>query len=207
MIAPVKPRQWLLATAIAAFTLAAMLILISIALLSLGGVLIIADPLEPAQVVVVLAGGRGDRIEEAARILNERNAQQLVLTHPEPEPLDAESSNARRQAALAAGIPGGDILITGTHGNSTYLEAIEIRRFLEERGLMSALVVTDPYHTFRTRLIFRQVFRGSDVDINVRPVRDHWYRSNSWWTSLEGWQVTILEYGKLAAYLMGIRTE
>jgi uncharacterized SAM-binding protein YcdF (DUF218 family) len=72
---------------------------------------------------------------------------------------------------------------------------------------MSAMIITDPYHTFRTRLIFRQVFEGSEVDISVRPVREHWYRSNTWWASLEGWQVTILEYGKLAVHLVGIRSE
>jgi uncharacterized SAM-binding protein YcdF (DUF218 family) len=199
-------RAWLLAAGIAIFTLVALLVLINIALLSLGGLLIIADPLEPAQVVVVLSGGRGDRIEEAARILQEKNARRLILTHPEIDPDDESSSVRRRQSAMAAGISGGDILVTKVHGNSTYQEAIEIRRFLEEQGLMSALVVTDPYHSFRTRLIFRETFRNSSIDINVRPVRDHWYRSNTWWTSAEGRQATVMEYGKLLAFFVGIRS-
>jgi uncharacterized SAM-binding protein YcdF (DUF218 family) len=199
-------RAWLLAAGIAIFTLVALLVLINIALLSLGGILIIADPLEPAQVVVVLSGGRGDRIEEAARIIQEKNARHLILTHPEIDPDDESSSERRRQSAIAAGIPGSDILVTEVHGNSTYQEAIEIRRFLEEQGLMSALVVTDPYHSFRTRLIFREIFRDSSVDINVRSVRDHWYRSNTWWTSVEGRQATVMEYGKLLAFFVGIRS-
>jgi uncharacterized SAM-binding protein YcdF (DUF218 family) len=186
--------------------LVAALITLNLILIALGSLLIIADPLEPAQVVVVLAGGLGDRVEEAVRILRERNAQRLVLTHPEPE-LDGESLSQRQSDALQIGVSSQDILVTGVHGNSTYAEAVELRRFLEERGLMSALVVTDPFHSFRTRLIFRDVFRGSSVDINIRPVRGHWYRSTTWWTTPAGWQATVSEYIKLFAYLAGIRRE
>jgi uncharacterized SAM-binding protein YcdF (DUF218 family) len=203
---PIAPARRLLAAGMAALILAAALITFNLMLVALGGLLIIADPLEPAQVVVVLSGGSGDRIQEAARILQEKNASRLIITHPEPEP-GGETTNLQRQEALNAGIPGGDILITGSHGNSTYAEALELRRFLEERGLVSALVVTDPFHSFRTRLIFREVFRGSGIDINVRPVRDHWYRSSTWWTTSEGWQATLSEYMKLFAYLGGIRRE
>jgi uncharacterized SAM-binding protein YcdF (DUF218 family) len=198
-------RVWLLAAGIAIFTLVALLLLINIALLSVGGILIIADPLEPAQVVVVLSGGSGDRIEEAARIIQEKNARRLILTHPEVDLDDENSSERQRLSAMAAGIPGSDILVTEMHGNSTYQEAIEIRRFFEEHEIISGLIVTDPYHSFRTRLIFREILRDSTIDINVRPVRDHWYRSNTWWTSMEGWQATVTEYGKLAAFLLGLR--
>jgi len=186
--------------------LAAALVALPIILTALGSLLIIADPLEPAQVVVVLAGGQSSRVDEAARILSDRYAQRLVLTHPEPE-ITGEGSSQHRMEALRAGIAGSDILVTGVHANSTYAEAVELRRFLEERGLMTALVITDPFHAFRTRLIFNDVFRGSAVDINVRPVRGHWYRSTTWWTSSQGWQATISEILKLFAYLAGIRRE
>lgn len=200
-----RKRSPLLAASIAVLVLAALLFTLNLILVALGGLLITADPLEPSQVVVVLSGGRGDRVDEAALILKEKNAERLVLTHPETEQDEHESSSARRQAALSAGIPGSDILITAVHGNSTFSEANEIRRFLEERGVMSALIVTDPYHSFRTRLIFHEIFQGSEVDVYVRPVRNHWYRSTTWWTRTEGWQVTILEYGKLLAFLFGMR--
>jgi uncharacterized SAM-binding protein YcdF (DUF218 family) len=194
----------MLAAGIAVLILVAVLITLNLVLIAMGGLLIIADPLEQAQVVVPLSGGRGDRIDEAARILRERNAMMLVLTNPDA---GSQYQEIRRQEALSAGIPGASILTTGSHGNSTYAEAVELRRYLEERGYISALVVTDPFHSFRTRLIFRDVFHGGSVDVHVRPVRGHWYRSTTWWFTQEGWQATITEYLKLFAYLGGVRNE
>jgi uncharacterized SAM-binding protein YcdF (DUF218 family) len=201
------PSRRLLAAGMAALILVAALIIFNLMLIVLGGILIIADPLEPSAVVVVLSGGRGDRLEEAARILQEKNAGSLLLTHPSPEVEDANTSAVRRQAALEAGISAEAIQVTGEHSNSTYAEALEIRRYLEEKGISSALIVTDPFHSFRTRLIFHEVFKDSTVGINVRPVRNHWYRSTTWWTTAEGWTITFTEYAKLAAYLVGIRRD
>jgi uncharacterized SAM-binding protein YcdF (DUF218 family) len=66
-------------------------------------------------------------------------------------------------------------------------------------------VVTDPYHTRRTQFIFDSVFAGSDIQVMIRPVRDHWYQSSTWFFSLNGWRVTITEYGKLCAAWLGIQ--
>jgi uncharacterized SAM-binding protein YcdF (DUF218 family) len=194
----------MLAAGTAVLILVAVLVTLNLVMVAMGGLLIIADPLQQAQVVVPLSGGRGDRIDEAALIFQEKNARMLVLTNPDA---GSQYQEIRRQEALSAGIPGASILTTAQHGNSTYAEAVELRRFLEERGYMSALVVTDPFHSFRTRLIFRDVFKGSPVDINVRPVRGHWYRSTTWWLSQEGAQATFAEYLKLFAYLGGVRRE
>jgi uncharacterized SAM-binding protein YcdF (DUF218 family) len=76
---------------------------------------------------------------------------------------------------------------------------------MNDQGFNSMIVVTDPYHSFRTRLIFREVFRGSGKSIRVRPSSGHWYRSTTWWLSAQGWEATLTEYIKLAGFLVGFR--
>ncbi len=75
-------------------------------------------------------------------------------------------------------------------------------QFAQDQGWSSFMVVTDPYHSFRTRLIFRREFRGSEVTISVRPVVGHWFQSSTWFYSREGWEVVILEIVKLFNYLV-----
>jgi uncharacterized SAM-binding protein YcdF (DUF218 family) len=179
-----------------------------LASLAAGGILITADPLEDADAIVVLSGGSGERIEEAARIYKEKYADLLVLTRPDNQV--AEGANPQLDEKLEAmdlGVPITAILETETHGNNTYEEAREVRRYLESRGFRKVLVVTDPFHTFRTRLIFREVLRESSVTANIRPVRDHWYRSSTWWRTAEGRSLTFAEYAKIVAWFFGVRSD
>lgn len=75
---------------------------------------------------------------------------------------------------------------------------------MEKHQYQSVIVVTEPYHTQRARMIFRDVFRGSGKVVCVHPVLSHWYRSGTWFLSLDGWQLTINEYVKMAGYLTGL---
>jgi len=107
--------------------------------------------------------------------------------------------------AVRLGIPTGAITITEQAATSTLDEARAVRDLMASRGLQSAIVVTDPFHTFRTRLIFREVFEGSGIKIAIKPVRGHWYRSRSWWLTRQGRTATLQEYAKLFAYFLGFK--
>jgi uncharacterized SAM-binding protein YcdF (DUF218 family) len=65
------------------------------------------------------------------------------------------------------------------------------------------IVVTDPYHTFRTRLIFRSVFRGSGIKVMVHPISGHWYDSATWFLTPSGWRDTLFEYFKTIGFFLG----
>jgi uncharacterized SAM-binding protein YcdF (DUF218 family) len=176
----------------------------------MGAVLIVGDSLQKSDVVVLLGGGDRQRMEEAVAIYKEKQAGMVVLT--ETGESDPETgilySQLQKEEMITLGVPDGGIEFTEQHGNSTYEEAYAVRKLLTQSArLESAIVVTDPYHTLRTRLIFRDVFRETDIRLSVRPVRSHWYRSTTWWQSREGWQVTLSEYAKVFAFFMGIRKD
>ena len=173
---------------------------------AMGGVLIIADPLGEADAVVDLSGGDLDRIEEAALLFEEKYVKTLIITETGKKLPDIGTSYSTllKGEARRLGVPDGAILITDLEANSTQEEAVAIRELMKKSELKSCIVVTDPFHSLRTRLIFRKEFQGSDLSVRVRPVRGHWYKSNTWWQSNAGWNATILEYIKLLSNILGV---
>ncbi len=103
------------------------------------------------------------------------------------------------------GVPSGNILVTDHIVGSTVDEAKAVKTLLTNRQFNSAIIVTDPYHTKRTSIIFHDVFADSPIKLIIRPVTSSWYNSRTWFLSLRGWQYTLLEYLKLAGYFLGIQ--
>ncbi|MEN6524251.1 MAG: YdcF family protein [Anaerolineaceae bacterium] len=185
------------------------LLLGGIILTAMGGILIIADPLRSSDAVVVLSGG-GDmsRLEEGARIFLEKDAQWVILTETTPGEGEKVSGTTIlfKDTARNLGIPDSAILVTKQAAFSTLEEAQQTLELANRNSFKSLIIVTDPFHTFRTRLIFRSVFKGSGIDIYVRPVRGHWYHSTNWWMTAEGRRATVSEYVKIIAYLSGLKS-
>lgn len=173
-----------------------------------GAVLIIADPLERADAVAALSGGNIDRVEYAADLMHEKYADLLILTETGenvPE-LGRSYTTLLRTEAIRLGVPSTAILFTKQPASSTYEEAIAIKQLMQENNIKSVIVVTDAFHSFRTKLIFREVFQDSDIETTVRPVSGQWYQSKTWWLTPAGWQATINEYGKLFAFMLGVKS-
>jgi uncharacterized SAM-binding protein YcdF (DUF218 family) len=185
-----------------------LLVFLSLAYLflrGLGAFLIYGDRLVKSDAVAVLGGGEDQRVIEAAKLIKQKYGAWLILTEPGPEAADAKPASAiYRAVALQNGLGPDQILVTSQTASSTYEEARAIHQLMEQRQFKSMIVVTDPFHTERTRLIFRGEFAGSGITVRVHPVPGHWYRSGTWFLSRAGWGQTIREYVKMAGYLLGI---
>jgi uncharacterized SAM-binding protein YcdF (DUF218 family) len=171
-----------------------------------GAFLIVADELEKASAIVVLSGGDETRMSEALDLYEDGYANIIMLTETgrELENLDVLHSFDMRIQLMNNGVPSGNILITDHIVGSTVDEAVAVKNLLTNRQFNSAIIVTDPYHTKRTSIIFRDTFADSPIKLMIRLVASSWYNSRSWFLSLRGWQFTLLEYLKLAGYYMGI---
>ncbi|MFU8827511.1 MAG: YdcF family protein [Brevefilum sp.] len=170
---------------------------IYLSLVSVGAILIVADPIEPVDAIVILSGDSGDRLAMAADMLERGYAYNLVITNT-----DRTANRRLAREAQALGFDRERIFITDLAVDSTLDESRAVRQFAQDQGWSSFMVVTDPYHSFRTRLIFRRELRGSGITISVRPVVGHWFRSTTWFYQREGWQVVFLEIAKLFNYLV-----
>jgi uncharacterized SAM-binding protein YcdF (DUF218 family) len=177
-----------------------------------GAYLITGDPLSKSDAIVVLSGGSDlERVDEAARLVKKRYAPVIILTETEKtwEELETGSSHSTQlkiQEAQAAGVPPKQILVTKGKAISTADEAEYILTLMREAGYQSAIIVTDPFHTRRAKILFQSEFANSGMSIIVQPVPGHWYRSPTWMFSVNGWRMTLNEYKKLLAlWSLGIR--
>jgi uncharacterized SAM-binding protein YcdF (DUF218 family) len=146
-----------------------------------------------------LTGDQGDRVSEAARLYKNDYVDYLYITFTDPFTRDM----LIRQA-VEDGIPSVQIEVTSMTVSNTVEEAYAIKDLSQKNNVDSLIIITDPYHTLRTRIIFRREFRGSSISIQVRPVVGHWYRSDTWWKTFDGIQLTLEEYLKIFLYYFGI---
>jgi uncharacterized SAM-binding protein YcdF (DUF218 family) len=123
------------------------------------------DPLlgipQPADVIVVLAGD-AERILYAASLIERGLAPRLLTTLVDP-------------ACVRAGHPP-DTCATGVR--NTVDEALEMRRVLEREQMERIMIVTSRSHLVRATAVFRVVFLGSGMGVNVVPTpRDSFHET------------------------------
>jgi len=181
--------------------------LLYVLLWGMGGLLIVADPLQPVDAIAVLSGNEKTRLQETLTLLREGYSRRVILTETEEMPSGGSSLGTVDKIITAreVGIASEAILVTKLTATSTRDEALAVLEVARVREFDSIMVVTDPYHCFRTRWLFRSIFAGSGVEVVVRPVRGHWYRSSTWWLTSAGRKATASEYFKLFFFLFGIR--
>lgn len=182
----------------------AALALLYVLLRGMGAFLITGDTLKKGDAVVALGGGGDWRVEEAVRLIGEQWATNLILTEPgEINPGEGPASRHFREAAITYGLSPNAIIVTEGVQGSTHDEAEAVLALMQKHNYKTVIVVTDPFHTQRTRMIFRDVFDESGRVVRVHPVPSHWYRSGTWFLSRQGWGNTMREYGKMLGFWLG----
>lgn len=109
-----------------------------------------------ADAVVVLAGGRGERIALGMRLMRERVAPALVLIGEQTEP---EADELCR-----GGQPPFELVCLPRGPRSTRTEARAVARLASDRQWRSLVLVTSNYHVTRSRMIHDRCFPG-DLDV------------------------------------------
>lgn len=164
---------------------------------SMARFLIIQDPLESADVIVVLSGGQGDeRVAQGAQLFHERRAPRVLLSGGMGR-MELSTTELMRRQALRHGIPESALLFE-RDSTSTAEQARYLRPILEARGFRRAIIVTSSYHSRRTRYLFRHIFTGSPVDARIYPVQKDIFSPVKWWTRDWDTEEVVLEYIKLA---------
>lgn len=173
-------------------------------LVFIGLVLGVSDPVKQADAIVLLSGGGKARNEEAAKLYNNGAADTIIVTQTLGTGSKATTVETYQQLNLG-GVPMYKIQTATGTATSTYDEARQVAKVAERQGYRSILVVTDPYHALRARILFTTELKNQDVRVKVTSVSDHWYKPLSWMFSKDGWRVTITELVKIGGIVLGVK--
>ena len=175
-----------------------------------GHSLLRSDPLQKADVIVVMSGGYAVRAQEAAALYNEHWGEHLVLTHDLAPPGLAELRSkgiiqlpemidVNQRVLEGLGVPRVNIWRVEADVDNTEEEVQYLGKFLKEKGARSLIMVTSKTHSRRSCLAFHHYF-GNEFQITCRYSRFDPFDPDSWWKSRTGTREFLFEWEKLLMY-------
>lgn len=127
-----------------------------------------------ADAIVVLTGGKG-RTDEGLTLLRKGKAQVLILSgvHEDADH-DAIFLNRINKVERSR-------IVLEKRSRSTYENAVEVKRLMEEKGLKSMVLITSGYHIKRADFIFRHIM-PPDIRIEAYSVSTPNFDDKKWWS-------------------------
>ncbi len=172
------------------------------------GFLDVSDPPQPVDCVLILGGGTETRPFVAGALYSAGLAKQVLVTAPTRSP-SARVGIAPPDEEIAgailrhSGVPERDIVVLDGLCNGTRDEAQALGRFLERHPEAFVGVVTSPYHTRRTRLLFRKVLGDRANRLRFLAAPTDGFDASNWWHYEAGIISYVNEYVKLTPGLLG----
>jgi uncharacterized SAM-binding protein YcdF (DUF218 family) len=188
--AQTRKRRYLLPTILAlAVTLIASMVVI---FFGVGRWLVVEDPLQKADAIVVFSGRMPIRAVEAARLYRQGYAPQIWLTRPlEPAAsLDAMGipnsgeNFFNSRVLIYEGVPSGAIVVLEPSIDNTADEIRAVSREAARRNASNLILVTSKAHTRRVCRLWRKL-SGHKIRSIIRAASEdpfdpaHWWRTSS----------------------------
>jgi len=169
--------------------------------LTVGHFLTAVDTFSQADAIVVLGGESSNffRVQHAVDLFNEHYAPLVVFSGGTlaDAGLACSSAQLSLEAAQKLGLPGNAVVIA-EGAQSTYDEAVNIHRLVQQHGWQSLIIVTDLFHTRRAARTFRSLL--PDITIYVSPAPDPRYDASRWWQNEHSLVAVFNEVLKLIFY-------
>jgi uncharacterized SAM-binding protein YcdF (DUF218 family) len=170
--------------------LVGLIVFAAIIFLNVGRWLIVEDPLDKAQAIVVLSGGMPMRAKEAARLYNAAYAPQVWLTRANQPAASLQEMHIafigeeffNSRVLMHEGVPSIAIHVLEPSIDNTADEIRAIAAELEREKGGAVIIVTTKAHTRRVRALWKELSGGRGRAI-VRAASsdpfdpDHWWRA------------------------------
>ena len=190
-------RRFLLGFLMGAISIVAVLV-------GVGHWLDVTDPLAKADAIVAISGDTGARVETAIALWKQGYAPVLIFSGGSSDPESVASAELMKRTAVAAGVPANAIAVEGASA-TTEENAKLVADLMKARGLVSAILVTSPYHQRRAAMLFEREFERSALTFTNHPADDPDWDPNLWWTADPSRSRTLVELAKLGALVAGQR--
>ena len=173
-------------------------------LVGIGHWLDVTDPLTKADAIVAISGDTGARAETAIALWKQGYAPLLIFSGGSSDPESVASAELMKRIAVAAGVPANAIAVEGASA-TTEENAQRVAELMKARGLVTAILVTSPYHQRRAAMLFEREFDRAALTFRNHPADDPDWDPNLWWTRDPSRSLTLLELAKLGALVAGQR--
>ena len=158
---------------------------------------------EPREVdvIVVLGGDDGRRVNRGAELYKQGYAQHLLLTGLDDRYYRADRPNWRERNLMSKGIPRKAIAVD-TRSKTTWDEALNTAATMRKHGWERAIVVSDPPHMFRLHNTWTRALRGSSGTFVLVATRPEWWRPLLWWNNETSYRFVVSEIKKNLFYAL-----
>ncbi|HWF77974.1 MAG TPA: YdcF family protein [Caulobacteraceae bacterium] len=154
-----------------------------------------ADDPAPADGIVALTGGSGERIVAGMRLLEDNRARRLLISG-----VGQHVTRSQLQDIVGAAKPLFDCCVDlGFQAANTLGNARETANWARAHGFKTLILATADYHMPRARLELRAAL--PEATIEPYPVATTELKTGEWWKTQLGAQRMTLEYCKYLAVL------
>jgi uncharacterized SAM-binding protein YcdF (DUF218 family) len=184
--------------------LLAVLLAAAVWFVNAGTLLIATDTPQASDVIVVLAGNAPDRLLRAEELRNQGFASLVLVSNERVHTHGLETTwlELYRAGVSAPDLPPEAVIVLDDPPpESTIDEARRAADIIAARGLHSALLVTDAFHSWRASLLFRAAFARRGLSVRSTPAADM-LDLRHWWAHPVAARRVAEEWTKLAWYLV-----
>jgi uncharacterized SAM-binding protein YcdF (DUF218 family) len=181
-----------------------LLVIVAVWLPFAGTLLVESEPPVAADAIVVLAGNSYGRLPHAQQLRALGFARVLIVSN---EPVHTHGLETtwlalHRAGVSAPDIPDADLIVMDNPPpESTIDEARRAADIMGSRGLHSALLVTDAFHSRRAAMLFRAAFAHQGLTVRSTPAQDE-FDLPHWWAQPVSARRVAEEWTKLGLYLI-----
>ena len=175
--------------------------------------LVVADPLQKSDAIIVLGGTMYERQLEAIDLLNEHWAPRIYLFREMADWGEVElvhrgipylrAVDVQIDAMLKLGVPREAIHVLD-QATSTAQESTMVRELVTREKFSRVIIVTSKQHTRRARMVMQRRLDGSGAQTIMRPSRYDLSPIDRWWAHRGTLRFTLFEMQRLAGYWIGM---
>jgi uncharacterized SAM-binding protein YcdF (DUF218 family) len=158
-----------------------------------------------ADYIMLLTGGEDSRPFAAAALVKAHWAHRVLVAKTMLSPAEIDGivppcHVINRRVLLSRGVAAAEVTILPGAAASTYDEAAALAAFLRDKPYARVLVVTNDYHTRRSRWVFTRVLGDRAAQVSFVSAPSGEFRMDRWWESQVGLLSIVTEYPKLVFY-------
>lgn len=168
-------------------------------LAAFGRYLVVDENPQRCDAIVILSGETVPRVAKGVELYKKGYAKRIIMSGGGRLTSKLTDADLMQVEAVDLGVPP-SVMLKDDQSESTYENAVNVKKIILEHRLKSFLLVTSNYHTRRSRDVFEHVFKGTDVNIITVSAPDPKFSPTAWWKQHEGQQKALTELANMIIY-------